>query len=207
MHLEALTDEGKEIFTKLKPPQDFYLAGGTALALQIGHRISQDFDFFSQKPIKAGLLRTVEKWFGKSKLSVSVNNTDELTLFVDGVKITFLCYPFPVLRKLKTFQSLQLLSVEEIAATKAYTIGRRGSYKDYVDLYSVLTDDYTTLERIMYLAAKKYRETFSDRLFLEQLVYWKDLEYDKIVFLHKTLNKQQIQKFFEKEVKQIKLGS
>ena len=65
-----------------------------------------------------------------------INNTDELTVLVDDVKITFLKYPFPTFDPFVIYEHVPLLSVREIAATKAYTIGRRGAYKDYIDLYS-----------------------------------------------------------------------
>ncbi|MBI2023165.1 nucleotidyl transferase AbiEii/AbiGii toxin family protein [Candidatus Giovannonibacteria bacterium] len=205
MHSEALTKEGAKVFKKLKAIKGFYLAGGTALALQIGHRISVDFDLFSNKKIKKTLLSQIEKLLAGDKIEISVNNSDELTLFINGVKVTFLHYPFPVLKPFIKHDSFPLLSVEEIAATKAYTIGRRGSYKDYVDIFFVLSGKYTNLEDVLSFANRKYGDAFNGRLFLEQLAYWGDIKDEKIVFLGKETGLQAVKQFFEKTIKTIKL--
>ena len=206
MHPEALTKESNEIWPFLKKvPPGFYLAGGTALALQIGHRISVDFDFFISDYISKSLLTAVKKVFLDQSLNVSVNNPDELTVFVNNVKATFLRYPFPLVKPLKDFEGLKLLDAVEIAATKAYTIGRRGSFKDYIDVYFVLSNKLTTLDEIINLAEQKYGADFNARLFLEQLVYLEDISDENINFLHKPVSKTEIAEFFKEEIKKIKL--
>ena len=124
MHLEALSPKGKEIFSYLRHFKKFCLAGGTALALQIGHRVSVDFDLFSKREISKVLLDNVREIFGKMQVVPSVNNSDELTVFIEDTKVTFLFYPFPVVAPQVKYQGMTLLSVEELSATKAYTIGR-----------------------------------------------------------------------------------
>lgn len=206
MHPEALTKEGKEIWPFLKKvPSDLYLAGGTALALQVGHRISVDFDFFTKDYLPKPLLSTVKKIFSGQSLNISVNNPDELTVFVNNIKVTFLRYPFPLVRLLKDFEGSKLLDAVEIAVTKAYTIGRRGSLKDYVDVYFVLLNKLTTLDEIINLAEQKYGGDFNSRLFLEQLVYLEDISDENINFLGKPVNKAKIAEFFKEEIKKIKL--
>ena len=74
-------------------PSQFYLAGGTSIALQIGHRISIDLDFFSPTPIKKTLLNEIET-ITKSTAKVLVNTSNELTCIIQNVKVTFLYYPF-----------------------------------------------------------------------------------------------------------------
>ena len=92
-------------------------------------------------------------------------------LSVDDVKITFLKYPFPTFDPYVIYEQVPLLSVREIAATKAYTIGRRGAFKDYVDLYFILSEQHATLIDIIDVAEKKFGVEFNWRLFLEQLVF------------------------------------
>jgi len=138
MYLEALTNSARRLFPKLASFEQFYLAGGTALALQLGHRLSVDFDLFTDSEIPVSFLQKVRRVFSDSSCAVIVNNADELTVFADNVKITFLRYPYSLLRDLVSFKGISMLAVPEIAATKAYTIGRRGSFKDYIDLYWVL---------------------------------------------------------------------
>ena len=80
MHTEALTEHSKKLFPQLAQFQGFDLAGGTALALQIGHRISVDFDFFSEREIEKSLGEKVKKIFAGYSVSVSVNDPGELTV-------------------------------------------------------------------------------------------------------------------------------
>jgi len=183
MHHEVLTPKAAVLFPSLQKFKGFDLAGGTALALQIGHRISVDFDLFSSKKIPASLLGRVQTIFGRKHVIVSVNGPAELTVFVQGVKFTFLHYPFPKLFKTVSLGGIRAYSVKEIAATKAYTIGRRGSFKDYVDLFFILNEQHTSLKSILASAKKKYGHEFNDRLFLEQLLFLNDLEEGSISFL------------------------
>lgn len=207
LHFETLTPELQELFPKLSPfKDDFYLAGGTALALQIGHRVSVDFDFFSDAHIKKTLLSAVEEVCGVRASEVFVNKSTELTLKIAGVKCTFLEYPFPKLLPLILGEFVNLLSPKEILVTKAYTIGRRGSFKDYVDLYIGIREGISQIEEIMALAREKYGEVFNDRLFLEQLVFVDDL--DEVPLEMKngpTPTKKQIVGFFSTEIQKIKL--
>lgn len=96
------------------------------------------------------------------------------------------------------------LSIKEIAATKAYTIGRRGSYKDYVDLYFVLKDQHASLKEIIEIAEKKYGADFNGRLFLEQLVYLEDIQDTEILFLKEHVTKNQIGEFFVQKIQESK---
>ena len=205
MHREALTKEAIQLFSKLKEFDGFYLAGGTALALQIGHRISVDFDLFCRDDISKNLLDKVKKIFSEFKGNISpiINNPDELSVLIGGVKATFLKYPFPVLNNFVDWNGLKILDIPELSATKAYTIGRRGSFKDYVDLFFVLSENYSNLDQIIELAEKKYGNEFNSRLFLEQLVYLDDVEETSILFLKKPVDKKQIEDFFAQEVRRI----
>jgi len=206
MHQEALTDKGREIFPKLKDFSDYYLTGGTSLALQIGHRISVDFDFFSPEDIPSNLLSKVKHVFDKLSIEALVNNPDELTIFADDVKVSFIKYPFPVLFALINIEGIQALSAKEIGATKAYTIGRRGSFKDYVDIFFILKEKLSSLNEIIDIADRKYKNEFNGRLFLEQLTYAEDVKDTSIILLrNKNLTKDLIFNFFAEEIKKVKI--
>jgi Nucleotidyl transferase AbiEii toxin, Type IV TA system len=203
MHREVLTKRGAELFGHLGRFDDFYLAGGTGLALQLGHRISVDFDLFIDSTIKRSLLPKVQTVFGPSRsISPLVNNPEELTVLVDGVKMTFLSYPFPTFETLVRLDEVFVLSIREIAATKAYTIGRRGSFKDYVDLYFVLAGGHASLKEVIDLAEQKFDDAFNSRLFLEQIVSVDDLEDTEIEFLAQPLDQEEVRTFFEEQVKE-----
>ena len=175
------------------------------MALQIGHRISVDFDLFSENDIPKNLLDKAKNIFGRGAVDISVNNIEELTFFVNQIKISFLKYPFPVLSGLVDFEDIKLLGTKEIAVTKAYAIGRRGTYKDYVDIYFAILDNYISLDEIIKMAEKKYKNEFNSRLFLEQLVYLDDIEDTQIIFLKKEVDKNELKSFFEEEIKKIKI--
>lgn len=208
MTLEVLTDTARKLFPKLSRFRtDFYLAGGTALALQITHRVSVDFDLFSDEPVSKLLLRMVEEVFASDRKEIMVNNADELTVGINGVKFTFLHYPFPPCLPLLHDEPIPLLSVKEILATKAYTIGRRAEFKDYVDLYSGLRGGYATLREIMSLAQQKYGDAFNDRLFLEQLLYLDDVPQTPIIFVGSSLDKGDIERYFSQAISQLKFAA
>jgi len=88
---------------------------------------------------------------------------------------------------------------------KAYTIGRRGSFKDYIDLYFILHEQIDSLSGIIGNASKKYGDIFDPRLFLEQLRYMKDIEDKEIRFLKKEISEGKLEKFFAEKIKEIKL--
>ncbi len=203
MHPEVLNSPGRKIFQKLKNFSTFYLAGGTALALQIGHRRSIDFDLFSKEDISPELLGKVEKVFRGFNVNVIVNHLEQLSVNINGVKVDFVKYPFPLVLKPVKYQSLTISGISEICAMKAYALGKRPFLKDYVDLYYVLKEKRMTLKKIIEIARKKYKGEFNTRLFLEQLVYVEDVADMEIKFIKKKAKKEQIQKFFEKEIKKL----
>ncbi len=206
MHHEALSEQNKKLFPLLKSFTEFYLAGGTALALQIGHRVSVDFDLFSPEGIEKTLLSKIKQVFSDFSVRVSVNNHEELTVFIDDTKVTFLSYAFPILLDLVSYEGVRLLGIKEIAATKAYTIGRRGSFKDYVDLYFIFSEGYSSIEEVIALAEQKYKVDFNGRLFLEQLVYLADIEDTEIELLRDgPKDKVALEKFFSDEIRKIRL--
>lgn len=205
---EVLTGKASALFPKLaRFRTDFYLAGGTALALQIKHRVSVDFDLFSDDTIPKRLLREVDEVFAGNDREVMVNNADELTVGIAGVKLTFLHYPFPPYLPLRNDEPIPLLSIKEILATKAYTLGRRGEFKDYVDLYAGLKGRYATLPEIIDLARRKYKDAFNDRLFLEQLLYLDDVPEAPIVFLGKPESRDDIQRYLREAISRLKLAA
>ena len=140
------------------------------------------------------------------RIRPSVNNSDELTIFVNDTKITFLYYPFTLIQPTIDIEGLQVANLKELAAMKAYTIGRRADYKDYVDIYYLLAGKYTLLQEVIEIAKEKYRDDFNDRLFLEQLIYLDDINTTKIELLKKEqLTKASMKVFFMNEVKNIVL--
>ena len=205
MHPEAISLKRQKIFQELKNFPQFYLAGGTALALHIGHRMSDDFDLFSEKDIPVDLLEKVEKIFKELIIDIIINHSEQLSLVIDQTKVDFVKYPFSLVSGLIEYEGVKIIKIPEIAAMKAYTIGRRATYKDYVDLYFILSEKHSSLPEIIKISKEKFKEHFDPRLFLEQLVYLEDIQEEPIQFLKKKVGKKELEDFFQKEIKGIKL--
>lgn len=194
-----LDKKRKEVFKKFTQFSRYgYLAGGTAIALQIGHRISYDFDFFCLKPISISLVKKIRENF--SIKNVAINSGDELTFFdKNGIKITFLYYPFKFRGKLIVAEGVKLLSAENIALAKMYALNRRASYRDYVDLFFIFKKYCPNLPALIKKARRVYGELFSEKLFLAQLAYLEDIPREEtkgIVFLGEKYTYEEIKKFF-----------
>ena len=200
MHVEALTTEGQRLFPKLCRFKKFYLVGGTALALQIGHRISVDFDMFSQDELSPNLLSQIKRVF-RSKITVTYRSSQQINLLIDGVKMTFFHYPYPVLTPTVSLDGVPTSSVLEIAAMKAFAMGQRASNKDYVDWYFMLKEKRISIGNAVALAQEKFGGEFNDRLFVSQLVSMEDVALQKIDFLRDETDNTSIQNFLGKEVK------
>ena len=178
--------------------KDFYLAGGTSIALQLWHRKSLDFDFFSTKKINAEkIINTLKKeGFNISRILVD-NKWEELTIIIDWVKLTFLYYPFEIKLENK-FEWIKLPDLNSLCAMKFYTLWRRSKWKDYVDIYCILKKFSNFLE-ISKLASKIFDWAYNEKLLREQLVYFKDLDYtEEVEFILKWPSKPEIQDFLKK---------
>lgn len=204
IHYEILDHKRLNLLDGLAPlTKDFILAGGTALVLQINHRQSFDFDFFSEKEISLSLLVQLKSLVEIS--TVIINNLDELSLMTkDDIKLSFIYYPFEIKASSELNNGVKLFSVADIAAQKAYTIGRRGAYRDYFDIYSLLQGNYLTLKEIIENAKKIYGEIFNPKLFLEQLVYFDDLNNFEIIPVDKNQklpSSNEVHEFLETTIK------
>ena len=200
-YLDRLSPERQEVFKKLKKfSKSFVLAGGTAIMLQIGHRMSFDFDCFTQERLSPTLLRKAKNVFGKIILP-RVQTQEQLTFTTEkGVEATFVHHPYNHLRKPITTDFLPLSHLDDLAANKAYTVGRRGVWRDYVDLFFLLKWKLYTMEYLIALAEKKFAGEFHDKLFLEQLSFFDDVEILPTTFLKDSYTPSEIKSYLEKEV-------
>lgn len=205
MPLEVLKSEQKKIFEKLKSFPEFYLVGGTALALQMKHRISVDFDLFSSEDIPLKFLSKVKRIFINFIVKAVINHPGQLSVKINDTKVDFVKYNFPLISNFIHFNGVKLLSIPEIAAMKAYALNRRGVLKDYVDLYFILRGKFSTLKEIKKIAEKKYKDEFNFRMFLEQLAYLEDVKDDEIIFLKQVVSKKEVESFFQRKIGEIKL--
>lgn len=161
--------------------KDFYLAGGTALALIIGHRQSIDFDFFSYdkfSPIK--VLDNLQEILNKDEI-IEVKEQDEGTLivFVNNVKISFFYYNHKLLdSKINAMQNISLASLKDIFAMKLIAISQRGTKKDFIDLYFLLKEKFTISDAVDVLNQKYEKVKFNKLHILKSLTYFNDANLD-----------------------------
>jgi len=205
MHQEVLKPKQREIFEKLHHFSDFYLVGGTALALQIGHRVSDDFDFFRNKELDKSFISKVYRIFQDHNINISFRHSEQINLEIDSIKFNFVRYKYPLIFKLNQFKRVNLASPKEIALMKASTLGMRITLKDYVDFYYILKDKIISLEGIIKGCEKKYKDEFNGRLFIEQLISVDETDKVKIEFLKNKVSRKQMQELFEQEVRKIKV--
>src|SRR5665811_189241 len=143
---EILNEKEKKVLLGLKPffEKKGLLSGGTSLMLQDPVRKSYDFDLFFSCEIPDNFLRIASKIF-KTDIRVLINNPDELTFIVHkDIKISFIFFPFSRKYKPVVEDFVSLSSFKDIASDKAYAIGRRPEYRDYVDLF-IIPVSYTHL--------------------------------------------------------------
>lgn len=203
MHENSLTEKGKTLFPALPRFDNFYLVGGTALALQIGHRVSVDFDLFSEQELSSGLFSKIKRVFKDLSIITTYSSSEQINVSIDGVSFTFLAYPYPVIEPLKEYRGVKVASVAEIAAMKSFAIGKRLAYKDYVDWYFMLKGGHVNLQQVFEISENKFGGAFNDRLFLSQLASFEDIQTTKIDFLGEEVPREEIRKFLEQEVKKV----
>ena len=184
VYLNILNQNQKDLLPLIKQFQaDYYLVGGTAIALLLGHRESIDFDLFTNK--NKNQLKTKANL--QSKISdnlVSIfEGKDQAHFILNGVKLTFFNFPH-VIPVNKVFEGIRMPNLLTLAAMKAFALGGRAKWKDYVDLYFILNQG-VSLDEIIIQADSLFNSSnstlFNYRNFMEQLMYYNDVSYEEEV--------------------------
>ena len=182
----------------------FYLAGGTALALTYGHRLSVDLDFFSPtNPL--GLMERPAVLESLRSAGAEIEEEKDGTLHarLRGTHISFFRYRYPLLRGLRRWGHLRVAHPVDIGLMKLGAIIGRGSRKDFVDLYVILKEEMD-LPRLLRLAPKKFPGSRDFRVqALRALVYFADADQEPDLRLPPTLSWPGIKRFFENEVRSL----
>lgn len=195
MHTEVLSSKQIELIPYIAGFQrSFYMVGGTAIALHIGHRRSIDFDLFSAAQLSKTRIKGKLKQIPLHQVPV-FEDFDQLHVLINGVKITFYCYPFPVKHPVKIHGLPNIPTLLSLAAMKAFALGRRAKWKDYVDLYFII-HDYYSLSEICKEAGEIFGQQFSEKLFRQQLSYHTDIDYtEQVEFLVPSVPDTKIKDF------------
>lgn len=180
---------------------DFYLAGGTALALLLGHRKSFDFDWFSQSKFDTSELLNKLSKLGNTEL-IEIKK-DTLYLFLDNVQLTWLYYPYPLIDPVIKVEGINLASLTDIALMKLIAISQRGERKDFIDLYVILQEKRgTDLELLFELLPLKFPE-FQINYYhiIKSLTYFEEAETE--LNMCNSIDWQEVKDFFMQEQKKI----
>ena len=157
-HLETITAQMSDLLTWLGRKaflRRFYLGGGTALALQLGHRRSFDLDFFSEiDPVHKLTREKIITTLAKKNGQVIENADGNLLLLVDAIHVGFFSYGYALLEPGPEFQKIRLASLIDLGLMKLDALMGRGSRKDFFDLYALCQK--IPLDTLLQAGARKY---------------------------------------------------
>lgn len=181
----------------------FYLAGGTALALQLGHRISNDLDFFTQSDFSEKNIRSVLESCGE--LEVEVMQKKTLLGKLNKVKISFFFYQYPLLFPPVPFLGINLADIRDIGAMKFDAIQSRGTKRDFIDLFALLHSGVLLTQLILYFEKKYAGANYNKTHLLKSLSYFVDAEKEEMPQMLKPITWKEVKKYIESEVKKFLL--
>ena len=201
---EILDKKRLELLPKLEFLKDegFYLAGGTALSIQIKHRTSVDFDFYKQGEFNSDKI-LLEFQRRSKKIVLLQNIAHTLIVRMEDVEVSLFSYPYELLNRLIETNYLNLASVEDIAAMKLVAIVQRGIQRDFIDLYFLIKR--LGLARIFQLTQEKY-PPFNKYTGLQAITYFVDADVlsEKKLIVFKSIPWQEIKDFIVDEAKKNK---
>lgn len=178
-----------------------YLAGGTAAALQLGHRISVDLDFFTPEEFDDTAVVNKLRKIGKFKLNTS--NWRLISGRFNRVNIDlYLCH-YPILFPFKRIYGVNILDIREIAAMKIAAITARSTKRDFIDLYFILKN-VAPLKKLIAIYNKKFPGSENSLMQIQKsLVYFTDAEDEEMPKMSIPLNWEDVKRYFEEVVRKI----
>ena len=181
--------------------KDAYLAGGTACALQLGHRLSIDFDFFTIKDFEPKIVAAELANLAAFEVEEIIEGT-VLGKFL-GTKFSLFKYQYPLIYPPLQYQSISIAEIRDIAAMKLDAIASRGTKRDFIDLYFICHSNYR-LSELMAVYDRKYKMLASNLMHIKKsLIFFDDAEADAMPVMLKDIKWQDVKKYFENEVRHI----
>ena len=188
-----------EILRKSGILQDFYLVGGTGVALQLKHRLSLDLDFFTKKDIDTKEL--IQKIKNLGSFSIEKEAQNSLTGVFQGTIITFLKYDYPCLFQFKNLRGIKIADLKDIGCMKISAVSSRGVKKDFIDLFFICQKTIS-LGELLKLFEKKYKSVDYNMIhILKSLIYFKDAEKDPMPKMIIPISWKEVKSFLEKETR------
>ena len=179
-----------------EPLEGFYLAGGTALALHYGHRISADLDFCKESFSAESVLAQLQLL---QTLSVIAMAQQTLHLNFSDTKVSLIAYPYPLLFPLANFRGISVADPRDIGCMKLAAVGGRGCKRDFIDLY-VLAMEYGLSGLLDLFRSKFSRIDYNILHILKSLTYFEDAEKEPMPNMLARLSWEEVKAFFVKTV-------
>lgn len=183
-------------------PKKTYLAGGSALALQFGHRISIDFDFFTPTQFSGQeIVKKLDK-VGEFVFQESTGKNTLLGLF-ENVKFSLFKYDYPLVVSPIDYLGVEIARPEDIAAMKIAAIMDRGTTKDFIDVYFIIKKGIS-LEQSFDYYNRKY-EKLANNIYsiIKSLTYFDDADLREMPEMIEKINWEEVKRFFQKETVRI----
>jgi hypothetical protein len=205
-HPEVLGTLQQRVLRRLGPiltTAGYYLAGGTGLAIQLGHRRSLDLDWFTQKVLKDP--RRLARSLTDEGMSFTTSLVESGTLYgaVSGIRVSFLEYPYPLLQPLIPWPDFgcSLAALPDLAAMKLAAVERRGAKKDFVDIYA-LGSKHASLVQMLDAYREKYaHDDVSNVLF--SLTYFDDADPERMPRMLWETDWRTVKKTIQRWVKEV----
>lgn len=204
LHFEVLPEQQRILCDMLAEQpwmKPFYLAGGTALALHIGHRQSIDFDFFTQQDFRTREINEHVRTLGTYELFSEAENT--IYGLLNDVRISFFTYKYPIISAFHRYRHLKIADMLDIALMKFEAISGRGSRKDFIDLYFLL--NHFSLKKLFQDYEVKYGIAVSNHYhLLKSLIYFTDAESEPMPVIYTDVSWDAVKETIITEVKKTK---
>ncbi|MBI3577373.1 nucleotidyl transferase AbiEii/AbiGii toxin family protein [Candidatus Gottesmanbacteria bacterium] len=182
-------------------PADTYLAGGSALALQLGHRRSVDFDFFTPTPFNAKKLSKSLSALGVFQEEVALGIS--LIGIFQGVKISCFQYEYPLIHRAIAYQNIAIAHPHDIAPMKLVAITDRGVKKDFVDLYAIIHQGVSLDEMFIFYEQKYHLLESNKYTILKALGYFEEADQTDMPEMLIPLTWEEVKGFLSKESMQL----
>jgi hypothetical protein len=202
MHEKALPPASRKLLARLTREGDaalagWTLAGGTGLALSLGHRLSDDFDFFRNQDMRARDLQGILSAVASCETLQLTDRT--LTVLLAGVKLSFFQIPEPFLYQSAPYAFFRVADPRDIALMKLLAITNRGSRKDFVDLFTILRDGPSLRDYLALLPARYGEQRLNDLQVLTSLTYFEDAEAEPLPRMLEPFDWDECRAFFVRE--------
>jgi predicted nucleotidyltransferase component of viral defense system len=201
LHYEAVPPRAVEVLKLLMPLpslSNYYLVGGTSLALRFGHRLSVDLDLFTQYDVDyTGIIKDIKKLKPFTYKELFSGRTG-MQLVVDGVKTDFVKYAYSNISPPETIEGIRMLSLEDVACMKLSAISQRGAKKDFYDLHLLL--DHYSISELLSLFHKKFPDIVTFHI-VKSMNYFEDAENQVGPELKTNLSWEKLKKNIDKKVK------